>query len=64
MYLFFYIKLIHNDFEAGKSITGGIGRCGPWKSRLFGPNGTRFLIVISANKKVSISRAHPFQCPS
>ena len=31
----FYIELILNGFEAGKSITRGIGRGGPWKSRLF-----------------------------
>ncbi len=26
-----------NDFNAGKSISRAIGRCGLWKSRLFGP---------------------------
>ncbi len=25
-----------SDFDAGESITGAIGRGGPWKSRLFG----------------------------
>ncbi len=30
MYLFFYMELVLNDFEAGKSITRGIGRVGPW----------------------------------
>ncbi len=29
-----------------------------------GPNGTRFARAISGPKKVSIFRAHPFQCPS
>ncbi len=38
----FYMDLILNGFEAVKSITRGIGRGGPLKSRLYGPNGTRF----------------------
>ncbi len=29
-----------------------------------GPNGTRFARAISGPKKVTIFRAHPFQCPS
>jgi hypothetical protein len=29
-----------------------------------GPNGIRFASAISGPKKVSIFRAHPFQCPS
>ncbi len=57
MYLF-YMELILNDFEGGKSITRAIGRGGPWKSRLF------WHIAISGHKTVSISSAHPFQRPS
>jgi hypothetical protein len=30
MYLFFYMELIFFGFEAGKSITRGIGIGGPW----------------------------------
>jgi hypothetical protein len=33
-------------------------------STFLGPNGTRFTRAISGPKKVSIFRAHPFQCPS
>jgi hypothetical protein len=31
MYLFFYMELILNGFEAGKSITRGTGRGGPFQ---------------------------------
>ncbi len=34
------------------------------KTTFLGPNGTRFARAISGPKKVSIFRAHPFQCPS
>jgi hypothetical protein len=33
-------------------------------STFLGQNGTRFAHAISGPKKVSIFRAHPFQCPS
>jgi hypothetical protein len=50
------MELKHNGFEAGKSIPWGIGRGG--NLDFVGP------IAISGLKEVSISRAHPFQCPS
>ncbi len=54
-----------NGFEAGKSITWGIGTGGPWKSGLFwAPMALASLVAISEPKKVSISRAHSLQCPS
>jgi hypothetical protein len=31
----FFMELIFHGFKAGKSITRGIGRGGPWKSQLF-----------------------------
>jgi hypothetical protein len=33
-------------------------------STFLGPNGTRLLVPFQGPKKVSIFRAHPFQCPS
>ncbi len=54
------MELILISFEAGKSITRGIGRGGAWKSRLFlGQMTLASLVAISGRKKVSISRAHP-----
>ncbi len=37
LYLFFYVALGLNDFDAGKSITQTIGRGGPWNQDFFGP---------------------------
>ncbi len=46
-----FMALILNGFEGCKIITRGIGRGGPWKSRLFGPwNGTSEASAIWAQK--------------
>jgi hypothetical protein len=54
-----------NDFDAGKSITRSIGKSGPRKSRLFGPNDTRFFsfVAISGPKKSRFSGPIPSKAP-
>jgi hypothetical protein len=64
MYLFFYLELILNGFEAGKSITRGIGRgWAPEISTFLGPNSTRFACSHFMAQKVSISRVQPPPMP-
>jgi hypothetical protein len=45
-------------------LRGATSLRGALDSTFLGPNGTRFARAISGPKKVSIFRAHPFQCPS
>ncbi len=53
-----------NDFDEDKSKTRAIGMGGPWKSRLFwAQRALASLVAISGPKKISIFRAHSFQCP-
>jgi hypothetical protein len=56
----FYMELLLNDFEAGRSIIPSIGRGGPaLEIQFFWAQ--MAVVGISGPKKASISSAHPFQ---
>ncbi len=50
--------------KSATSLLGALEGVGPENLDFLGSNGIRFPNAISGPKKVSIFRAHPFQCPS
>ncbi len=50
--------------SAATSLLGALEGVGPENLDFLGPHDNRFVRAISGLKKVSIFRAHPFQCPS
>ncbi len=65
MYLFFYVELTLNDFEAENPLLRALERLAPKNIEFFGPKWhSLHSLPFQGPKKVAISKAHPFQCPS